>query len=209
MPCGRANRIGQVDAARCGQRPGPALHGRHAHRIGSRVRPRHPRPPAAGPRRRRGCGRPEPPRGLRHRHRRGGARLRDGTARARPGRHAQAGRGDARPARPGRPATPPVARPFRRSAATGGHRFGAHHAPPGAGPRRADVSAGSECSRGGAGRDHPPGARPRRHGAARRAPHRARPAVCRPPGPPEPGGTGPGGATRRADGHLVGRAAGR
>ena len=46
-----------------------------------RRRPRHPRPPAARPRRRRRLRRAGPAGRLRHRHRRGGARLRHGVAR--------------------------------------------------------------------------------------------------------------------------------
>ena len=60
--------------------------------------------PAARARRRGRRGRAGPAGRLRHRHRRGGARLRDGAARRPAGGDAQAGRGDPRPARARRPA---------------------------------------------------------------------------------------------------------
>ena len=69
---------------------------------------------------------PGPAGRLRHRHRRGGARLRDGAAR-RPGRRdAQARRGDARPARHRRAARPRPAHALGRPAAARRHRLGAH-----------------------------------------------------------------------------------
>ena len=51
-----------------------------------------------------GLRRPGPGRRVRHRHRRGGARLRHGAARPAPAHHAPPGRGDPRPARHRRPA---------------------------------------------------------------------------------------------------------
>ena len=98
-PRRRAHRVGQVDPARRDVRPGPALHRRHPHRPRAPPRPRHPRPPPARPRRPRRCRRAGPARRVRHRHRRGGARLRHGAARPARGDDAQAGRGDPRPAR--------------------------------------------------------------------------------------------------------------
>ena len=71
------------------------------------------------------------------------------------GGHAQAGRGDPRPARPGRPAPPGAARAVRRPAAAGGHRLGADRPPAGARARRADLRARPDRGRGGAGRRSP------------------------------------------------------
>ena len=108
VPGRRAHRLGQVDAARRDQRAGAALHRRHAGRPGHGRRPRHPRPPAARPRRRRRRRRPGPAGRLRHRHGRGRAGLRHGAARAARRDDAPAGRGDPRPARPRRAARPPL-----------------------------------------------------------------------------------------------------
>ncbi len=65
-----------------------------------------------------------------------------------------------------RPAPPAVGRP----AAAGGDRLGADRPSAGAGARRADLGARPDGGRGGAGRHHPAGARPRRDRAAGRAP---------------------------------------
>ena len=92
------------------------------------------------------------------------------------------GRGDPRPARHRRPARPRPAHPLRRPAAAGGHRLGAHHAPPAAGARRADLRPGPHRRRGRARHPDPPGHRPRRLGAAGRAPPRAGGPVRRPDG---------------------------
>ena len=75
--------VGQVHAARRDQRAGAALHRRHARRAGSRVDGRdtahHPPRELADVV---GVVGQDPLAGLRHRHRRGGARLRHGAARA-------------------------------------------------------------------------------------------------------------------------------
>ncbi len=124
--------------------------------------------------------RPGPARRLRHRHRRGGAGLRHGAAGHRARGDAAAGRGDARPARHRRPARPRPAGAVRRPAAAGRHRLGAHGPPPGPRSRRAHVGPRPHGGRGGAGRDHPPGARPRHDGGHGRAPDGAGGAVRRP-----------------------------
>ncbi len=116
-PRGRPHRLRQDHAAAHPERAGPALLRRHPARPGRRRRPGHPPPPAARPRRRGRVRRAGPARRLRHRHRRGRAGLRHGVAGPRPGRDAQAGRGDPRPARPRRGAQPPGRRPVRRPAA--------------------------------------------------------------------------------------------
>ena len=97
-----------------------------------------------------------------------------------PGRDAQAGRGDARPARHRRPAQPCPAVALGRAAAAGRHRLGADRPPAGAGARRADLRARPDRGRGGPGRHHPARARPRHHRRARRAPAGAGRAVRRP-----------------------------
>ena len=80
LPGRRPHRRRQVDAARRDQRAGAALHRRAAGRPGPRRRPRHPNVAAARAGRRRRRRRPGPAGRLRHRHRRGGARLRHGAA---------------------------------------------------------------------------------------------------------------------------------
>ena len=70
-----------------------------------------------------------PGRLVRHRHRRGGDRLRDGGDGRRGHRDAAAGRGDPRPARPGRGARPFAAGPLRWPAAAGGDRRRAGRGP--------------------------------------------------------------------------------
>ena len=178
-PRRRTHRVGQVDPARRHVRPGPALHRRHADRPRAPARARHPRPPPARPRRPRRGRRAGPARRLRHRHRRGGARLRHGAARPGPGDDAPAGRGDARPARHRRAARRAAARAVRRPAAAGRHRLGAHGAPARHPARRADLGARPHRRRGGARHDHPARARPRRHRGRRRAPGRAGAALRR------------------------------
>ena len=82
----------------------------------------HRRDAAAGARARDRVRRPGPGRRVRHRHRRGGARLRHGAARPAAGHDAPPGRGDARPARHRRPARPRPAHALGRRAAAGGDR---------------------------------------------------------------------------------------
>ena len=126
--------------------------------------------------------RPGPARRVRHRHGRGGARLRHGAARP-AGRHdAAPGGGDARPAGHRRPPRARPAHPLGRPAAAGRHRLGAHHAPSAAGARRADLGARPDRGRGRARDADPAGPRPRRLGPARRAPPRAGGPVRRPDG---------------------------
>ena len=144
--------------------------------------------PAARARRRRRRRRPGPARRLRHRHRRGGARLRDGAARPSPPDVMRKrveetldllGLAELR--------APRAARAVRRPAAAGRDRR--RCSPPH--PRvlvldeptsALDPTAAEEVLAA----DHPPGARPRRHRRARRAPARAGGAVRRPGGPPAP-----------------------
>ena len=59
----------------------------------------------------------------------------------------------------------PLRDAVRRAAAAGRDRRGADRAPAGARARRADLGARPDRRRGRAGRDHPAGARPRRHRA--------------------------------------------
>ena len=183
----------QVDAARRGDRPGAALHRRPAVRRRAAGRREHRAHAAAGARPPDRLRRPGPARRLRHRHRRGGARLRHGAARAARADDAPPGRGDPRPAGHRRAARPRPAHPVRRPAAAGRDRLGPDHAPAAAGARRADLRAGPDRRRGRAGHPDPPGPRRRALGAARRAP------------------AGAGGAVRGPDraAHRRGRAAGR
>ena len=102
----RAHRRRQVHPARRRDRAGAALHRRHPVRRRADRRSLRRPPAAARARPPRRVRRPGPGRRLRHRHRRGGARLRHGAARPRPRHDAPPGRGDPRPAR----ASPPCAR---------------------------------------------------------------------------------------------------
>ena len=209
MPRRRPDRIGQVDAAPRRERPGTPLHRRHAVRTSERARTRHPRAPATRPRGCRRLRRSGPARGFRHRHGRRGARVRHGAARPRTRGDAQARRRDARPARAGRPAPPPAARPVGRAATACRDRVGAHHPPACAGPGRTHFGAGSDCGRRGSSDHHQTGARPRRDGAARRAPDRAGAAVCRRRRPPRTRGKGHVWRSGGSHGHVVGGPAGR
>ena len=94
----------------------------------------------------------------------------------------------------------PLRDALRRPAAAGRDRLGADRAPAGAGARRADLGARPDRGRGGAGRDHPAGARPRHHGRAGRAPAGAGGAVRRPGAVP--------GRRRHGGRRAAGRAAG-
>ena len=96
-----------------------------------------------------GVVRQDPLAGLRHRHRRGGARLHPRTAGPRSRRHAPPGRGGARPARHRRPARRAAARPLRRPAAARRDRLGAHRQPAAARPRRTHLRARPDRCRGG------------------------------------------------------------
>ena len=175
-------------------------------------RPRHADPQAARPGRRRRLRRPGPAGGLRHRHRRGGAGLRDGAARRRAGGDAQAGGGDARPARHRRAAPPRAAHAVGRPAAARRHRLRAHRAPPRARARRADLRARPDRRRRRAGRGHPARARPRHHRRDGRAPARAggaprRPVVLLPRRRRAPRSAPPRGGVRRRPARSAGRRA--
>ena len=191
--------------------PGAAVHRRDPHRRRAARRGQHRRDPAAGARARDRVRRAGPGRRVRHRHRRGGARLRHGAARPAAGHDAPPGRGDAGPARHRRAARPRPAHPLGRRAAAGGDRRGAADAPAAAGARRADVRAGPDGGRGGAGHADPPGERPRDLGAARRAPARAGGAVRRPDVPADRSRPGarrhPGRAARRVTRRAADRGA--
>ncbi len=204
---GRTHRRRQVHPARRGRRPGADLQRRHPARRRAVRRAQRDRPAGARARRRGRLRGAEPAVVVRHRHRRGGARVRDGAARPAAGHHAPPGGGDARPARHRRPAPPRPAHPLRRPAAAGGDRLGADRPPPPAGPRRADLRTGPDGRRGRAGHHHPAGARRRPLGPGRRAPAGAGGPVRGPDGVAHRrrrSGTAPGrgpgrGAPRRAD----------
>ena len=129
---------------------------------------------------------------LRDGHRRGRTRLRHGVVGPGAGRDAPPRRGDPRPARPGRPARPPDRHPLRRPAAAGRDRLGAHPAPPGPGPRRADLRARPGRRRGGPRRPAAAGPRPRHDRPDGRAPPGARRPVRRPGRPAARPGRRPG-----------------
>ena len=74
----------------------------------------------------------------------------------------------------------PLHRALRWPAAASRHRLGADRPPPDPGPGRADVCPRPDRGRGGAGRHHPAGPRPRRHRRPGRAPPRAGGPVRRP-----------------------------
>ena len=132
----------------------------------TRRRPRHRRPPAARAGRRRRRGRAGPAGRLRHRHRRGGAGLRHGAAR-RAGRRSCASGSRRRSTCSAWPTCGTGRCTSCPAASSSGSRSAsvltAHPAGPGA--RRADLGARPDRGRGGAGRDHPAGARPRGHRA--------------------------------------------
>ena len=115
----------------------------------------------------------DPALGLRDRHGRRRAGLRHGATGRPARRHAQAGRGDPRPAGHRRPARPAPLPAVGGPATTGGHRFGADRSAADSGPRRAHLGTGPERRRRGAGRRHPARSRPRGDGGAGRAPARA------------------------------------
>ncbi len=197
----RPDRRRQVDAARGPQRTGAVVHGWPALRRRAARRGQCAGAATTRTRARRGVRRPGPDRRLRHRHRRGGARLRDGAARPRTGHDAAAGGGDARPARDRRPAQPRPADALGRPAAARRDRVGADDAPARARARRAHLGAGPDGGRGGPRDADPARARPRRDRGAGRAPARAGGAVRR------PGRAGPGrrgGAVRRHREHAAG-----
>ena len=143
------DRVGQDDLARRHQRPVPHFTGGHlAGRVvvdGRDTRTHPPRELADVV----GHGRAGPAGRVRHRHRGGGARLRDGAAGRARRRHAQARRGDARPARHRRAARP--RRCARSRAASSSASPSARCSPP---------TRGSSCSTSRPRRSTPP--RPRR-----------------------------------------------
>ena len=97
----------------------PRFTGGDARRRRAARRRQHRAHPAARARARDRVRRAGPGRRLRHRHRRGGARLRHGAARPAAGHDAPPGRGDARPARHRRAARPRPAHPLGRRSSSG------------------------------------------------------------------------------------------